>query len=128
MSHWTHATKFCLFAQSLFDVVALSHVVSDHRRYSADLEQGILEIMCKIKFSTLSSVEKKAEKLVTATLSNNETNGLHNRNKYYSIRHRNVGKRYKDIKISSQSNSTSVNYYTNLAEQSSSGLGRFSEC
>ena len=50
--------KFCFFAQSLFGVVALSHVVSDHRRYSADLEQGILEIPCKIKFSTSSSVEK----------------------------------------------------------------------
>ena len=51
--------------------------VSDRRHYSADLEQGESEILCKIKFSTSSSVEKeKAEKMVTAALSNNETNGL----------------------------------------------------
>ena len=56
---------------------SITCTVSDRRRYSADLEQGGLEIPCKIKFSTSSSVEKeKAEKLVTAALSNNETNGL----------------------------------------------------
>ena len=58
---------------------SITCTVSDRRRYSADLEQGGLEIPCKIKFSTSSSVEKeKAEKLVTAALSNNETNGLSN--------------------------------------------------
>ena len=37
--------------------------VSNRRHYSADLEQGGLEIPCKIKFSTSSSVEReKAEK------------------------------------------------------------------
>ena len=58
---------------------SITCTVSDRRRYSADLEQGGLEIPCKIKFSTSSSVEKdseKAEKLVTTALSNNETNGL----------------------------------------------------
>ena len=56
---------------------SITCTVSDRRRYSADLEQGGLEIPCKIKLSTLSSVEKeKSEKLVTAALSNNETNGL----------------------------------------------------
>ena len=56
---------------------SITCAISDCRRYSADLEQGGLEIPCKIKFLTSSSVEKeKAEKLVTAALSNNETNGL----------------------------------------------------
>ena len=56
---------------------SITCTVSDRRRYSADLDQGGLEIPCKIKFSTSNSVEKeKAEKLVTAALSNNETNGL----------------------------------------------------
>ena len=53
---------------------SITCTVSDRRRYSADLEQGGLEIPCKIKSSTSSSVEKeKVEKLVTAALSNNET-------------------------------------------------------
>ena len=44
---------------------------SNRRCYSADLEQGGLEILCKIKFLTSNSVEKeKAEKLVIAALSN----------------------------------------------------------
>ena len=56
---------------------SITCTVGDRRRYSADLEQGALEIPCKIKFLTSSSVEKeKAEKLETAALSNNETNGL----------------------------------------------------
>ena len=56
---------------------SITCAISDRRCYSAYLEQGGLEKPCKIKFSTSSSVEKeKAEKLVTAYLSNNETNGL----------------------------------------------------
>ena len=56
---------------------SITCTVSGHRRYSADLEQGGLEIPCNIKFSTSSSVEKeKAEKLVIAALSYNGTDGL----------------------------------------------------
>ena len=44
---------------------------SNCRCYSADLKQGGLKILCKIKFLTSSSVEKeKAQKLVIAALSN----------------------------------------------------------
>ena len=76
--------KFLLFAQSLFGMVALSHVqlVTVDVILQTYVEQGRLEILCKIdsckiKFLTSSSVEKeKAEKLLTAALSNNETNGL----------------------------------------------------
>jgi len=43
--------------------------VTGSRRYSADLEQGGLEIPCLLKFSTSSFKEKeKAEKLVSTTL------------------------------------------------------------
>ena len=38
---------------------AITCTVSDRRRYSADIEQEGLEIPCKIKFSTSSSVEKE---------------------------------------------------------------------
>ena len=55
---------------------SITCTVSDHRCYSADLEQGGLEILCKIKFLTSSLAEKKkAEKLVIAAPSDNETNG-----------------------------------------------------
>ena len=56
---------------------SITCTVSGHRRYSADLEQGGLEIPCNIKFLTSSSVEKeKAKKLVIAALSYNGTDGL----------------------------------------------------
>jgi len=51
--------------------------VSGRRHLFCRLEQGGLEIPCKIKFSASSLVEKeKAEKLVIAALSSNETNDL----------------------------------------------------
>ena len=48
---------------------SITCTVSNHRHYSADLEQGS-EIPCKIKFLTLSSAKEKAEISVIAVLSN----------------------------------------------------------
>ena len=46
---------------------SITCTVSNHRHYSADLEQGS-EIPCKIKFLTLSSAKEKAEISVIAAL------------------------------------------------------------
>ena len=79
---------------------SITCTVSDRRRYSTDLEQGGLEIPCKIKFSTSSLVEKeKAEKLVTAALSNNETNGLS----------------HQELKAEAQESKTTVTTHTDAA-------------
>ena len=51
----------------------------------------------------------------------------HNQNKYYRIHHRNIGKCYKNIKNTSHNHCQCLLLYK-LAEQSTSGLGRFLEC
>ena len=52
----------------------------------------------------------------------------HNQNKYYKIRHRTIGKHYKNI-IIPPTITVSICYYVyKLAEQSISGLCRFLEC
>ena len=50
-----------------------------------------------------------------------------NQNHYYRIRHRNIGKHYKNVKNASHNHYQCLLLYK-LAEQWTSGLGRFLQC
>ena len=62
--------KFCPFAKIYWHSGSITYSVSNHRHYSADLEQGGLEIPYKTNFSTSISVEKEKAETVIAAVSN----------------------------------------------------------
>ena len=62
--------KFCPFAKIYWHSGSITYSVSNHRHYSADLEQGGLEILYKTNFSTSISVEKEKAGTVIAAVSN----------------------------------------------------------